>query len=80
MHEGELNVAHVNGALININGSDMQELLVIDTQIFHGVGNCNDHGPCPNCWLLGADETASLNGGVQFFLRAERHSRHQRAN
>ena len=80
MEQRELNIGHVDGALVDIDRGHMEMALVIDVRGEHRLRERDDHGPCTAGGLHRADETLLGDQRPRVIGVAERDLRHHLAD
>lgn len=80
MQKRELDIGHVDGAPVDIDGGDMQALLVVETRIPDGLGQGDDHRAASHGAFLCSQEAAFLYDFSDVVPAAGKHLRHHPAN
>jgi len=62
MQKQELDIGHVNGALVDIDSGDMKVLPVVEPRIHYGLCQCDDHRTASNGRFLRDQEATFFHG------------------
>ena len=57
MQQGEVHIGHMDGNEVEVNGGDMQTLLIIDTFLSERLGESDGHRPTADRGFLRSDES-----------------------